>query len=178
MSYQTWTTSGFGFDVTQIANDFRDGIDTDLVMAVIAAIYEFANSDEDIMDYIANEHETSYDMIYNALNDKDAAAALNTEQIFYDFAEYEGEKFSVADGFEQLLIDIFNYKWCNDGHDDIQTAAVDTLGDNNAYWMLGTVYPWHRCEFASQQDCENTIKRCFGKLIQNVKIETLCITSD
>lgn len=174
MSYRTWTISGYGFNVSQITEDLRFSTDYDFIKTTFRAIDDMIQNVENTRNYVMESYPDTYAQIHDAVYDDDLLKEIDIEEIINEFNEYESSNFTTY-GFDQLLIDALDYLWTKDNHDPIQTAAIDEFADNSVYWMLSTVYPWHRCEFASEQDCERTIKRCFGKIVEKSKFEILNI---
>lgn len=180
MSYVHWSICGYGMNVCDVLYNLKpEGIS--LLRATMYTFWEANKPQENEPQENESDNITEYDEfkpiteqeyfndIQKYFNDTSAFDPSNVKQSLEDmeiaFQNYKENTYPV-EGLPAFVCNMFSWLWKINGHDTTIIETVqDYLGDDDCYWLLGTVYPWYQSEFKSQDECKSAIITSMNGLV-------------
>lgn len=155
MSYQVWTTEGYGFSISNALKGHEVESKTAWIKEGIKSMYEEG-------DNYLNE---------SFPEEKGKIEGSTIDELENMFEEYEND--FTPPGLEGLIADVCSFLWKKAGHEDNCVVIVnDDFGSDGTYWLLGTVWPWYQPEFKSKEECTNAMLEIFSPFITLKDIDT------
>ena len=191
MSYRTWSIYGTGVNTSKIAENISSAEgngkrwEQDILHQFLRDIIAFNNKCNNV---ISDNYPELYNYICNADNDPAIFANLDGETItdVFDLGKSANNAYSIdtepyqndrgEEGTDALICDLLDERWATGKHININSACRDSFGDGQLYWYLEDVKPWVKPEFASRDDCEQTLRNCFEQYLTSIDIEDIDFT--